>query len=242
MRQSMTDKIKPRAKGLSALVHVFTALGAVCALFATEAVIARDATALFFWLYVALIIDAVDGTFARAVDVVGNLPRFSGERLDLVIDYLTYVFVPVLALLQWHYLDGPLGSALAAGILLSSLFHFADLDSKTEDNCFVGFPAIWNLFAFYVFALDPGATVVAAFATLAIAATFLPLPWVHPLRVVKLRTITLAVTTAAAAAGIVALLQGFPASPVLRLTLIAVAVYYTGLALYFWLTRSTRLP
>lgn len=226
-------------KGLSALVHLFTALGAVCALLATEAVIARDATALFVWLYVALVIDAVDGTFARAVNVADNLPRFSGERLDLVIDYLTYVFVPVLALLQWHYLEGPAGSVLAAGILLSSLFHFSDLDSKTKDNCFVGFPAIWNIFAFYAFALDPSPRTVALFTLIAICATFLPLPWVHPLRVAKLRTVTVAVTIAAGVAGIVALFGGLPAAPAVKAALVGVAIYYVGLALYFWFTTET---
>lgn len=227
-------------KGLSALVHLFTALGAVCALLATEAVIARDATALFVWLYVALIIDAVDGTFARAVDVTANLPRFSGERLDLVIDYLTYVFVPVLALLQWRYLESMWGSALAAGILLSSLFHFSDLASKTKDNCFVGFPAIWNIFAFYAFALDPAPWVVGFCAAIAIAATFLPLPWVHPLRVERLRTPTLAATAVGAMAGVLALIGGPPASPLVKAVLIAVAVYYVGLAIYFWIGRADR--
>lgn len=223
-------------KGLAALVHLFTALGAVCALFATEAVIVHDAVLVFLWLYIALIIDAVDGTFARAVDVGSNLPRFSGERLDLVIDYLTYVFVPVLALLEWRYLEGPLGTLLAAGILLSSLYHFADLASKTKTNCFVGFPAIWNIFAFYVFALDPSHAVVAAFTLIAIAATFLPLPWVHPVRVVRLRAITMAVTLAAAAAGIMALIDGFPTSRIVSAVLILAGCYYAGLALYFWRT------
>ena len=95
---------------LAAFVHVFTALGAVCALFATDAIFSNDAQRLFIWLAIALFIDGIDGTFARAIDVKARLPRFSGERLDLVIDYVTYVFVPVLALLHWKYLDGIIGS------------------------------------------------------------------------------------------------------------------------------------
>ena len=82
----------------------------------------------------ALVIDAVDGSLARAVDVEANLPRFSGERLDLVIAYMTYVFVPVLALLHAKVLTGWIGQGLAGLILLSSLYHFSDTESKTEDN------------------------------------------------------------------------------------------------------------
>jgi phosphatidylcholine synthase len=225
---------------LSALVHLFTALGAVCALLAAEAAITGDARALFFWLYVALVIDAIDGTFARAVNVVENLPRFSGERLDLVIDYLTYVFVPAMALLQWHYLDGWLGSLIAAGILLSSLFHFSDLKSKSKDNCFVGFPAIWNIFAFYAFALDARTWLVEVCAAVAILATFLPLPWVHPLRVARMRTATVIVTLVAALAGVVTLVDGPPAPPLVQAVLVAVAIYYVGLALYFWQLARTE--
>lgn len=218
-------------RGLSALVHLFTALGAVCALFATQAILAGDAGRVFTWLAIALVIDAVDGTFARAVHVSERLPRFSGERLDLVIDYVTYVFVPVLALLQWRYLDGTFGVLLAAGILLSSLFHFSDLESKAKDNCFVGFPAIWNIFAFYVFALDPARSVVELAVAVAVAATFIPMPWVHPLRVVALRPLTMGVT---ALAGSATLASGFPAVTVWQAALIAAAVYYIGLSLYWW--------
>ena len=222
-------------RALAALVHVFTALGAVCALFATEAIFSNDAQRLFIWLAIALFIDGIDGSFARAVDVKARLPRFSGERLDLVVDYVTYVFVPVLALIHWRYLDGVLGSLLAAGILLSSLFHFSDEDSKTKDNCFVGFPAIWNIVAFFVFALDPPQWVTMVSIAGLIAATFVPMPWVHPLRVVALRPVTLAVTALAAAAGIATLANGFPATAFWQIVLAAVALYYWTLAIAWWL-------
>lgn len=227
-------------RALSALVHVFTALGAVCALFALEAIIAQDARRAFVWLAVALVIDAVDGTLARAVRITEQLPRFSGERLDLVIDYVTYVFVPVVALTTWRHLDGTLGCLLAAGILLSSLFHFSDLESKRKDNCFVGFPAIWNIFAFYVFALQPSHLLVNTAVAVAIAATFIPLPWVHPFRVVALRPVTIAVTALAAIAGTVTLLAGFPAAPIWQAVLIGAAVYYIALSLYWWREGKTR--
>ena len=221
-------------KALAAFVHLFTALGAVCALFATEAIFANDSQRLFVWLAIALFIDAIDGTFARAVNVKARLPRFSGDRLDLVIDYVTYVFVPVLALVHWEHLDGVLGTVLAAGILLSSLFHFSDEASKAKDNCFVGFPAIWNIVAFYVFALEPDPWISMTAIGTAIAATFVPMPWVHPLRVVAMRPVTLAVTTVAGFAGCVILANGFPATPFWQAALVAVAIYYVGLSLAWW--------
>src|SRR6476469_3483388 len=107
----------------AALVHVFTAFGVVCALLATRAVILGSWGQMFAWLGLALVIDGIDGTFARMADVSGRLPRFSGDRLDLVIDYVTYVFVPALALLQAGYLGADVsGVVLASLILLSSLF------------------------------------------------------------------------------------------------------------------------
>src|SRR5262245_60019917 len=114
----------------AALVHFFTALGAVCALLAARAAIAGAWEAVFGWLGLARVIDGVDGALARQVQVERRLPRFSGERLDLVVDYTTYVFVPALALLQAGFLTGLWGVVLASLILLSSLFHFCDTESK----------------------------------------------------------------------------------------------------------------
>ena len=224
-----------------ALVHVFTSLGAVCALLAARAITAADAEGVFFWLFVAFVIDAVDGTFARAVRVAERLPRFSGERLDLVVDYITYVFVPVLALLAWRYLDGRAGMLIAAGILLSSLFHFSDLESKTKDNCFVGFPAVWNIVAFYVFALNLPVWLTELVATLAIALAFIPMPWVHPLRVVALRWATLGATAVFTIAGLAALRHGFPAPTWAQVCLVAVAAYFAGLSgLWWWRGRGLQ--
>jgi phosphatidylcholine synthase len=105
----------------AALVHIFTALGVVCALMATRAVLAGAWEEVFAWLGLALLIDGIDGTLARLADVTARLPRFSGERLDLVIDYLTYVLVPALALLQAGYLQGAAGVVLACLMLMSLL-------------------------------------------------------------------------------------------------------------------------
>ena len=215
------------------LVHVFTALGAVCALFAALAIPNSDWVGLFFWLGVALFIDGIDGTFARMADVHEKLPRFSGETLDLVIDYVTYVFVPVLALLAAGHLTGILGEVLAAGILLTSLYHFSDNGSKNEEKSFVGFPAIWNVVAFYIFVFAPAWEVTAAIIAICIVLTFVPWPWAHPLRVVKLRPVTMAITMIWSIAAAVAVWQGLStATFAVKATLIASAVYAVGLALW----------
>jgi phosphatidylcholine synthase len=214
----------------AAAVHVFTAMGVVCALLAMRAAIELRFPDVFFWLGVAFLIDGIDGTFARMMDVSRRLPRFSGEQLDLVIDYVTYVFVPVLALLQAGYLVGTFGWLLAAGILLSSLFHFSDTESKSDDNCFVGFPAIWNIVAFYFFAFNSPGWLVTLFVVGCIALTFVPWRWVHPMRVVKLRALTLALTVVWFIAALRAVWTGFPADWPTQVILGLVGIYGVGLA------------
>ena len=196
----------------AALVHAFTALGVVCALMATRAVLAGAWEEMFAWLGVALLIDGIDGTLARLADVTVRLPRFSGERLDLVIDYVTYVFVPALALLQAGYLQGPAGVVLASLILMSSLFHFADTESKADDYSFVGFPAVWNIVAFYVFAFDMSVSVVTIVVSTCVVLTFVPMRWAHPLRTPALWLATLAAWSCCGAWPAHAVWSGFPAS------------------------------
>jgi phosphatidylcholine synthase len=224
---------------IAASVHLLTALGSVCALFAALAIFDKAPERLFFWLGVALVIDGIDGTLARAARVKERLPRFSGETLDLVVDYVTYVFVPVLALLAWQHLNGVLGHCLAAVILLSSLYHFSDTQSKNEDNCFVGFPAIWNIVAFLVFALGLPPSATAAIVMLAIAGTFIPMPWIHPLRVEKWRAATIIGTVAASAASIYTVATGFPARPLAAWILAAMAIYSVAFSVYWYLKSRT---
>jgi phosphatidylcholine synthase len=216
----------------AALVHIFTALGAVCALLAIDAIGDRAWEHVFLWLGIAFIIDGIDGTFARLVHVKERLPRFSGEILDLVVDYLTYVLVPALALIAAGKLAGALGTCLAAAILLSSLYHFADTKNKADDLNFVGFPAVWNIVAFYLFVFGAGEAVTAAVTALSVALTFVPMKWVHPLRVVALRPVTLAMTLAWSLAAITVVWTGFAAAPWLaKASLLVVAAYAIGLSL-----------
>ena len=220
----------------AALVHLFTAMGIVCGLLATRAVLASAWEIIFIWLGIALLIDGIDGYFARRASVESRLPRFSGERLDLVIDYVTYVFVPALALLQAGFLHGALGVGLASLILLSSLFHFSDTQSKTDDYSFVGFPAIWNFVAFYVFAFGLSQLVTAILVLACVVLTFVPLKWVHPLRTAALRPVTIAAAGLWGIAAGSALWNGFPAKSWEQAVLLLIAVY--GLALTAYAGRA----
>jgi phosphatidylcholine synthase len=218
--------------GLAAAgVHLFTALGAVCGLLAALAAFDGAWERMFAWLGLALFIDGIDGSFARLTKVDERLPRFSGERLDLVIDYVTYVFVPALALVRAGFLPGTLGLALVAAILLSSLFHFSDLASKGDDYSFIGFPAVWNLVAFYLFALAMPQWGTYAIVAACVVLTFVPMRWVHPLRVERLRLVTLVVTFAWSLAAVATVWQGFPARGLNLIVLVGTALYLVALAL-----------
>ena len=221
----------------AAAVHCVTALGVVCALMALRAALAEDWQELFVWLGIALMIDGFDGTLARLTKIGTVLPRFSGERLDLIIDYLTYVFVPALALLFGGFLDGSFGVLLVALILLSSLFHFSDTESKTPDYCFVGFPALWNVVAFYAFALGLPSWLAALVVIGLIVLTFVPWKWAHPMRTPLLRPVTLLVLAAWFGAAALTVWNGFPATPALQGVLIFAAAYMFGLVLFRSLAR-----
>lgn len=229
----------PLARWSAAAVHVFTGLGIICALLATLAVMEKDWQRVFAWLGLALLIDGVDGTLARWSKVEERLPRFSGERLDQVIDYTTYVFIPVLALLQAGYLPGLVGLGLAVAILLSSLFHFSDLGNKSDDHCFVGFPAIWNVVAFYLFALALPFWAVAILIAACVLLTFVPMRWVHPMRVVAHWQITAVACALWALAAAWTIWNGFPAGPWAQGILVSVGLYGIGLSLLWPWSRTT---
>lgn len=218
-----------RAAGMA--VHAFTASGALCALLALQAALAASFEVAFGWLFLALAIDAVDGTLARAVDIETTLPRFSGERLDLVVDYLTYVFVPVVVMLTAGLLPGSLGWWLAAAVLLSSLYHFADTESKADDNCFVGFPAVWNLVAFFCLAFAVPSWVAMLLTALLCALAFVPMRWIHPMRVRRHAALNVGMMTMGLAAAAWILLTGFPGPILARVGLGVATAYFVAMAI-----------
>ncbi|HEU5285780.1 MAG TPA: CDP-alcohol phosphatidyltransferase family protein, partial [Sphingomicrobium sp.] len=165
------------------LVHAFTASGAVLALLALLAIEQQRWTLALAWLALSGVVDGVDGSLARWARVKERAPSIDGDTLDLVIDYLTYVFVPALFIWRAELVPPGLAPWLAAAILVSSLYVFARTDMKTDDGYFRGFPALWSVVAFYLFVLQPGAGIGAAVVLLLVAMTFAPIHFVHPFRV-----------------------------------------------------------
>ncbi len=209
----------------AAAVHILTATGGVLGLLSLLSASDGHWAVAFAWLGAALIVDGVDGPLARLVDVKRVLPRFSGEELDHLVDYLTYVTVPAFMVARAEIVPESLRLILASVIMLVSLYHFSDTESKTAEGYFVGFPAIWNVVVLYCFVLD----LAPAFSALVIAIcaifTFIPLYWVHPLRVRRLRMLTFAVVSAWGAAAVSAILHGFPGSPAQGVIFVLAAIY-----------------
>jgi len=229
------SRLRPAIVG-AASVHVLTAFGAVLALLALRAAHQADWQMMFVWLGIALLVDTVDGPLARLVDVKTVLPRFSGERLDLIVDYLTYVAIPAFVLTETDLLPEGFRLPAAMAILLSGLFHFSDLHSKTEEGFFVGFPVIWNIVLLYLFVLGLPPAVALAIVACLVLLTFVPILCVHPVRVVRLRIVTGLVTLICAGAAIVAIANPFPSVLWVQITLVAGAAYFTGICVW----RSLR--
>jgi phosphatidylcholine synthase len=182
----------PRQATAAFAVHIFTACGAGCALLALIAAVRADWVQMFVWLGIALFIDGIDGTFARRLRVAEVLPRWSGDILDLVVDILNYVFVPAYALVVSGLLPDAAAVPLGVAVVVTGSLYFADRLMKTSDYYFRGFPAVWNVAAFYLFLLKPEPWIGAAFIAALAVLTFVPFHVVHPVRIARLRGLTIA--------------------------------------------------
>ncbi len=179
------------AKVNAYLVHLLTASGAVFAMLAMLEAVAGDWAMMFFWLVVALFVDGIDGPLARKTDVSANAPRFDGVLLDLIIDYLTYVFIPAFALFWSGLLPGWTGWFAIIVITFASALYFADTNMKTKDYSFHGFPGCWNMVVLVLFAVEPNFWIDLAIVTALAIAMFLPVKFIHPVRTERWRAVSL---------------------------------------------------
>jgi len=209
-------------------VHIFTATGAALGLLALLAASKADWPLMFMLLGVALVVDGVDGALARRLDVAERLPRWSGETLDLVVDFVTYVLVPAYALVVGGLL--PQGAAVPLGIaiVITGALYFADGNMKTKDNYFRGFPGVWNVPAFYLFLLRPDPWIAAATIALLAVLTFVPVPFLHPFRVVRLRVLNIALLAVWSVLAFVALIRDMMPGPWITGALCVIALYFLG--------------
>ncbi|WP_116598610.1 CDP-alcohol phosphatidyltransferase family protein [Primorskyibacter marinus] len=178
------------------IVHFLTATGAVFAMLAMLAAADQRWDLMFLWLVVAFAVDGVDGPLARKYDVKTNAPRFDGVLLDLIIDYLTYVFIPAFALFKSDLLPGWTGWFAIIVITFASALYFADNRMKTEDNSFNGFPGCWNMLVIVLFATRPDFWIILALVAVLSVAMFLPLKFIHPVRTDRWRALSLPIALA----------------------------------------------
>jgi len=212
-------------------VHVFTACGAACALLALFAAVQGQWPQMFAWFGIALIIDGVDGTFARYLRVAELLPRWSGEMLDVVVDYATYVFVPAYAIATSGLVPSSVALWLGVIVAVTGALYFADRSMKTADSYFRGFPALWNLAAFYLFLLKPAPWLATLAIVLLAAATFAPIYFVHPVRVSQWRKLNIAALALWGLLAIVALAKNFDPGFVPVAALCLLAIYFVAVGL-----------
>ncbi|TBX29035.1 CDP-alcohol phosphatidyltransferase family protein [Nioella sediminis] len=178
-----------RMKALS--VHLFTATGAVFAMLAMLAAVEEKWSLMFLWLVVALIVDGIDGPLARRYQVKTNAPEFDGVLMDLIIDYLTYVFIPAYALFKSGLLPGWTGWLAIIVITFASVVYFADTRMKTKDNSFAGFPGCWNMVVLVLFAISPNFYIILGLVILFAVGMFLNLKFIHPVRTERWRVLSL---------------------------------------------------
>tara|TARA_R110000850_G_scaffold29714_5_gene81846 strand:- start:357 stop:1055 length:699 start_codon:yes stop_codon:yes gene_type:complete len=181
----MTDHYKALA------VHLLTGTGAVFAMLAMLAAVDAKYDMMFLWLVVAFFVDGIDGPLARKYDVKTNAPEFDGVLLDLIIDYLTYVFIPAFALFKSGLMDGWSGWLMIIIVTFASAMYFADTRMKTKDNSFSGFPGCWNMLVLVIFALNIPWYISLVLVTFLAITMFVPVKFVHPVRTERWRSVTL---------------------------------------------------
>jgi phosphatidylcholine synthase len=197
-------------------------------------------TLMFFCLGIALFVDGIDGTIARRLNVAEMLPRWSGDVLDLVVDFVTYVFVPAYAITMSGLLPELLSVPAGIAVVVTGALYFADRNMKTEDNYFRGFPTLWNAAAFYLFLLKPQPWLAAAAVAVLAVLTFVPFKFVHPFRVTRLRGVNIAAVLAWSGLATVALVNDLDPGPWVTGGLVAVAVYVVTVGLTDGLKTDDR--
>lgn len=217
----------PYAEMRAFSVHILTASGSFLAFLGVVAASEMRFVDMFWWLGLALAVDGIDGPIARKVRVKEVLPNWSGDTLDNIIDYVTYVLLPAFALYKSGMIGEPLSFVAAGMIVVSSAIYYADMGMKTDDYFFSGFPVVWNMIVFTLFVIDASATTAMTVVTISVVLTFLPINFLHPVRVKRWRPLNLTVFFLWCAFGGYSLLLHFTTP-----NWVVTGVVLTGLYLY----------
>ena len=206
-------------------IHILTASGAFLAFLSLVATAENRFSAAFLWLGLALLVDGVDGPLARKLEVKKWRPHWSGDRIDSVVDYVTYVMIPAFALYQSGLIGMYASFAAAALIVITSAIYYADTRMKTVDNGFKGFPVCWNMVVFTLFIVKPNEVLSLIVVVVTAVLTFVPVIFVHPVRVKVLRVPTLAIFAAWGVGGVIAIYYNLDAPAWVDLVIIASSLY-----------------
>ena len=221
----MADAVRNIDKWRAFGVHLLTASGAFLAFMSLIAAGEGRWVAMFGWLGLALFVDGIDGPIARKIEIKRILPNWSGDVLDAVIDYATFVMIPAVGLYLSGLIGEPWSGVAAALIVISSAIYYADTRMKTKANYFRGFPVAWNMVVFTFFAVQPSQAVAFGFVVLCTVATFLPIQFLHPVRVVRLRLVNLSIFAVWSVLGLIALFNNFDSSDWVRWGLVLSGLY-----------------
>ncbi|MBV9348056.1 MAG: phosphatidylcholine synthase [Pseudolabrys sp.] len=213
-------------------IHIMTACGAALGLLALVMAVGQQWPAMFFCMGLALLVDGLDGPLAREFKVAETLPRWSGDVLDLVVDYVNYVFVPAYAIAASGLLPDMLSILGAIVIVVTGALYFADRKMKTDGNYFHGFPAAWNLVAFYLFLIEPPAWLGLIMILVLAGLTFAPVFFVHPLRVREARNLSLALLGLWVVLALIALGTNLSPGRLVTGALIIIAMYFLATGAY----------
>lgn len=216
----------PLAQAFAWGVHPLTASGAVWGLLSIQAIYQHNWKLLFLWIAVAMLADGVDGSLSRLLQVKELIPQIDGALLDNLVDYLNYVIVPCLLLLEARLLPSDLAWPVCAGIALASGYQFSQVDAKTSDHYFKGFPSYWNFLALYLLVLQPSPWINLIVVLLCIGLVFVPVKYLYPSRTPAQRWLNILLACSWGVLGFIGLML-YPQTPrwLWGLSLVYVAYY-----------------
>lgn len=232
-------------KLLAWCVHLFTASGVIAGLLALAAIVDHDFRAAFLWLFIAVLIDTVDGTLARMVQVKQVLPNVDGRMLDYVIDFTNDVIVSALFLFEADLLPSSLRLVCCAAVLLVSLFHYTNLKAITDDFRFKGFPAMWNFVVFYLFVLNLSPIWNVVIIAVVCCLHFTPIDFIYPTRTIRFKKLTFSLVLLMAVVNLIILIQLPLRNPLLLGVTLAIVGYLGAMSLYqtyLYRNSDTALP